>query len=166
MGQHRKGRVLMASADVIQGIGARHLDAAGRAAYGAEMNALTQWLAGLGAGLLALSVGTLLLSLMVLPWLLVRLPEDLLITDGPAPPPQWGSPGWWLRNLLGLALVSAGVLMLVLPGQGVLTLLAGLLVMDFPGKRRLMTRLIKRPGVLSTVNRLRRRLKAPPIQAP
>jgi hypothetical protein len=41
-----------------------------------------------------------------------------------------------LRNLLGALLVVCGILALVLPGQGVLTILVGVLLMNFPGKRR------------------------------
>ena len=38
------------------------------------------------------------------------------------------------KNLLGATLVLAGLLMLFLPGQGVITLLAGLMIMNYPGK--------------------------------
>jgi hypothetical protein len=52
--------------------------------------------------------------------------------------------------------------MLFTPGQGILTILAGLLLMNFPGKYRLERWLVQRPGVLSSLNWLRtRRGKAP-----
>jgi hypothetical protein len=60
-----------------------------------------------------------------------------------------------LKNLLGVVFVVSGIVMLLTPGQGVLTILIGVMLLDFPGKRRLERRLVARPGVLSTINRLR-----------
>jgi hypothetical protein len=60
--------------------------------------------------------------------------------------------------------VVLGLLMLVLPGQGLLTLLAGLLLLDLPGKRRLERRIIGSPRVLGVVNALRKRWKRPPLE--
>ena len=57
-----------------------------------------------------------------------------------------------------------GVLMLVLPGQGVLTILIGLTLLDFPGKRRFVRRLLMRPRVFRVINRLRRRFGRPPLK--
>jgi hypothetical protein len=70
----------------------------------------------------------------------------------------------FLRNLLGLVLLLAGVAMLVLPGQGLLTILVALLLIDFPAKHRIQRRLLLRPGVLRSVNHLRRRAGRPPLQ--
>jgi hypothetical protein len=66
------------------------------------------------------------------------------------------------HNLLGVVLVLLGVAMLVLPGQGLLTLLVGLLLVDFPGKHQLAVRLLSRPKVLSVVNKLRAHKGAAP----
>jgi Putative transmembrane protein (PGPGW) len=68
------------------------------------------------------------------------------------------------KNLLGVVLIVAGVLMLVLPGQGLLTILIGLLLMSFPGKRKLVARLIERAHLLGTMNRLRGRFGRPPLE--
>jgi hypothetical protein len=70
-----------------------------------------------------------------------------------------------LRNALGVVLVVLGLLMLLLPGQGFLTLLAGLLLVDFPGKQRLESWILKRPSVLRAVNALRRRMGKPPFDS-
>ncbi len=69
-----------------------------------------------------------------------------------------------LRNLLGLVLVLLGIAMLVLPGQALLTLLIGVLLLDFPGKRKFERSVIARPWVLRTINALRRRTGQPPIE--
>jgi hypothetical protein len=49
------------------------------------------------------------------------------------------------------------------PGQGILTILLGLIMMDIPGKRPFETGLVKRPKVLQSINRLRERFGKPPL---
>jgi hypothetical protein len=61
--------------------------------------------------------------------------------------------------LLGLAMALPGV-----PGQGVLTMIIGLTLLDFPGKRELERRLVRRPAVLRRLNDLRRRFHRPPLE--
>jgi hypothetical protein len=51
-----------------------------------------------------------------------------------------------------------------IPGQGVLTMIVGLTLLDFPGKRGLECRLIGRPRILRTINRLRARFGRPPLE--
>jgi hypothetical protein len=67
------------------------------------------------------------------------------------------------KNVIGLVLVIAGLIMLVGPGQGILTILIGLILMDIPGKRPLEARLIKRPPILAAVNSFRARYNKPPL---
>ena len=54
--------------------------------------------------------------------------------------------------------------MLALPGQGVLTILAGLALLDFPGKRALELKILKRPSILGAVNWLRERRGREPLR--
>jgi hypothetical protein len=68
------------------------------------------------------------------------------------------------KNALGVLLVVLGLLMLVLPGQGLLTLLVGLMLVDFPGKYRLERRILSSPRVLRVVNALRGRSGKPPLE--
>lgn len=70
-----------------------------------------------------------------------------------------------LKNLLGAFLILLGILLSLpgVPGQGVLTILLGLIMIDIPGKRPLEARIIKRPNVLAAVNRLRARYDKPPL---
>jgi hypothetical protein len=71
-----------------------------------------------------------------------------------------------LKNFAGLILIVLGVLMSLpgVPGQGILTILLGLIMLDIPGKRPLETSLVKRPKVLRSINRLRERFGKPPLQ--
>lgn len=76
---------------------------------------------------------------------------------------RWG--GLLLKNVFGLVLVLLGVVMSLpgVPGQGVLTILLGLMLMDFPGKRGLEYKLVSRPKVLQAINGLRAKFDRPPL---
>ena len=119
------------------------------------------WIAAISALSLVLLVG----SSVVGAWVLLRLPEDYLLTE-----PVWPrAHGLALlrriaRNVLAALLALAGVAMLVLPGQGLLTLLAACLLLDLPGKRRIEQRLIRIPRVLKAINRLRQRRGRLPLR--
>jgi hypothetical protein len=69
------------------------------------------------------------------------------------------------KNLLGLFLVLLGIVLSLpgVPGQGILTILLGLIMLDIPGKRPLEARIIKRPAVRDAINRLRRHFNKPPL---
>ena len=70
-----------------------------------------------------------------------------------------------LKNLLGAIIIVIGVILSIpgLPGQGLLTVLAGALMLDFPGKRKLLCKILNRPRLLRAVNRLRMRFLRPPL---
>ena len=70
-----------------------------------------------------------------------------------------------LRNLVGYLLIGLGVILTLpgVPGQGLLTILMGVLLIDFPGKHRAEWWLLTRRGVLKTVNKLRARVGRPPL---
>ncbi len=70
------------------------------------------------------------------------------------------------KNLLGIVFIVAGLLMLFLPGQGLLMLLAGLIIMNYPGKFALEGWIIKLPHVLPTINWLRAKYSQPPLLGP
>ena len=110
----------------------------------------------------AVSLAMLVVSLVAIPWYLCRLPESYLVED-PKPQPH-GLPKRVLRNLAGGVLVVLGVLMLVLPGQGLLTIFVGLTLLDFPKKREWIKRLLMRPRLLKIINSIRERLGHPPLR--
>jgi len=68
------------------------------------------------------------------------------------------------RNLVGGALLIAGIAMLLLPGPGLLTTLLGLVLVDLPGKHALIRRILAREHVLAAANRLRARFHKPPLR--
>lgn len=67
---------------------------------------------------------------------------------------------------MGLLLVLAGLSMLILTGQGLLTLAIGIALLDFPGKRRIVRCIIGQRRILSAINRLRARAHKEPLEAP
>jgi len=133
---------------------------------------MIQWIQGneiLLGWLAALSVFTFVASLAVVPWLVVRIPRDYF-APGSTQRMPWADRHPVVRlvfsigkNVLGLLLVAAGLLMLVLPGQGILTIVVGMSLVDFPGKQRLLRRIVVQPPVLDSINWLRRRAGRGPL---
>ncbi len=68
-----------------------------------------------------------------------------------------------IKNLAGYFLIVAGLLMLVLPGQGLLTLFIGIMFIDFPGKFRFEKWLVSRRPILLSINWLRNRANCQPL---
>ena len=100
---------------------------------------------------------------------LVGLPDDYLCASRPAPShaPRGllDTTGRVLKNLLGSVLVVVGVILAVplVPGPGVLIAAAGLLLLDFPGKPRMLRKLLCKPAVLRPINRLRQVFARAPL---
>ncbi len=69
------------------------------------------------------------------------------------------------KNLAGVVAILLGLVMILpgVPGPGLLLILIGTVLVDFPGKRRLERNLVQRPHVLSAVNSLRKRFGASPL---
>jgi hypothetical protein len=102
-------------------------------------------------------------SLFLIPFLIVRIPVDYFAETKRHPSP-WAERHIVIRwsvlivkNLLGLVFVLLGLAMLVLPGQGLLTLLIGVLLLNFPGKYRFERWLIQKPSIYKAVAWLRQR---------
>lgn len=120
--------------------------------------------------LLAFSLGTLLVTFIVLPGLIMRLPPDYF-SEGHRPRPLSQNLAvhmvlMALKNIVGLAFVIVGILLMFLPGQGLLTLVIGLTVMNYPGKFALERWLVRRKRVLPALNWLRRRFGQQPFDDP
>ncbi|QEF98354.1 hypothetical protein Mal15_24060 [Stieleria maiorica] len=121
------------------------------------------WIAAISC---VLFVGCLLIA----PWLAVRIPVDYFVGRRRPrtlfadrhPVLRWT--GLVIKNLIGGVLVLAGLVMLVLPGQGLLTMLVGILMLNFPGKHRLERRLVSIPAVLKSINWMRQRSGVEPIR--
>lgn len=126
---------------------------------------LLTWMVGL-------SVATFVGTLVAIPVLVVRMPEDYFVER------RHHRLRWWerhpllrlvvviLRNIAGWLFIAAGVAMLVLPGQGMLTIVVGLMLIDFPGKFRLERWMAGRRSVMRAMNWTRSRAGRPPLRVP
>ena len=130
--------------------------------------------ASLTVGKVLLGVGIFLLSLGIsfgaIAIVMVKVPANYFsphyVQDFLPGSPwivRWGAVV--AKNLFGLFLIVLGIILSLpgVPGQGILTILLGLIMLDIPGKRPLEARIIKRPSVLSAINNLRRRYSKPPL---
>lgn len=127
-----------------------------------QHQALLAWMTGL-------SIATFIASLLSLPWLVGRIPEDYFLREKRHPTP-WKKTHPAIRlgvliskNALGLILLLGGMLMLFLPGQGLLTMAMGVLLLDYPGKFRLERRIVQVPKVLESLNWLRAKRGVAPL---
>tara|TARA_A100001015_G_C14980393_1_gene709201 strand:- start:1248 stop:1664 length:417 start_codon:yes stop_codon:yes gene_type:complete len=103
------------------------------------------------------------LSLIAIPMVIKRLPADYFVTAALRQAPATLSFRCILvslcKNLVGLSLILAGLVMLITPGQGILTIIVGILLGDFPGKLRFERWLIAQAPVKQSLNWIRRKQK-------
>jgi hypothetical protein len=118
-----------------------------------------------------LFLASLLISFLAIGIVLVKIPENYFSSHYqqdfmPNSPwiVRWGVV--IVKNIFGIFLVLLGILLSLpgVPGQGVLTILLGLIMLDIPGKRPLEAKIIKRPTVLAAANNLRARYNKPPLE--
>ncbi|MEQ1646037.1 MAG: hypothetical protein ABL959_21480 [Pyrinomonadaceae bacterium] len=122
----------------------------------------------IGVGLF---LGSLLISFLAIGIVLVKIPANYFSSHYKQdflPDSHW-SVRWGaviLKNILGVFLIGLGILLSLpgVPGQGILTILLGLIMIDIPGKRPIEARIIKRPTVLAAANNLRERYGKPPLE--
>lgn len=127
-----------------------------------EQHGIEPWWLGSAA------VGLFVVTLAAIPWLITRLPIDYFVR--PRRHARALTPKTWClliaRNVIGFVLLLLGILMLALPGQGILTILIGLGFLQFPGRRRLEIWLISKSRVHRSMNWIRTRAGRDPLQLP
>lgn len=107
-------------------------------------------------------------SLLSIKWLVGMIPEDYFIRNG-ASKTKSNNPVLWyfvliFKNLFGYTLIFGGIMMLILPGQGLFTIIIGLLLSNYPGKYKIEKKVIAIPSVLRSINWLRKKTNKPPIK--
>ena len=122
------------------------------------------WLGGLSAA-------TFLLGLLAVPYIIARLPEDYFLRThhGRQFPDRHPILRWAFvigKNVLGAVLILGGIAMLVLPGQGILTIVLGLSMVNFPRKREVECWILNRSAVERVVNWIRRKGGHKPLKFP
>jgi hypothetical protein len=117
------------------------------------------------AGLFSLIM--MVATLLAVPLIIISLTPQYLneekdrLSETQSP---WRWPYLVVKNIMGAVLLLAGVTMLILPDQVLLTLAIGLGLMNFPGKRSLIRRLIGQHRVLRTINRWRAKAQKDPLE--
>jgi hypothetical protein len=119
-------------------------------------------------GLTVASVIGFVGSLIAIPLILVRLPPDYFDTRTPRHwmkdhHPMLRLLGLVVKNVVGVVLLLAGFAMLFLPGQGLLTMLIGISLMDFPRKRELEAKMVGQPTLMGVINSMRHKFGKPPL---
>lgn len=121
----------------------------------------------LGVGLFLLSLA---FSFLSIGFVMVKLPAEYFSSDyihdfmpGKSWIVRWSAV--ILKNLFGFFLILLGIVLSLpgVPGQGILTILLGLIMLDIPGKRPIEARIIKRQAVRDAINKLRARFNKPPL---
>ena len=112
----------------------------------------------------------MLIAVLALPVVVIKLPEDYFesehrdIGGDSGRRTILGIVVALIKNVLGVFMILAGLLMLVLPGQGALSILIGVAMTNFPGKFRLERRLVRQPSVLAALNKIRKLAGATPLR--
>ena len=115
--------------------------------------------------------GTFVINLAIVSFILVKLPANHFSKSRKTK--FWSGPHPLLhaaaivgKNLAGLVLVAIGIVLSLpgVPGQGLLTVLLGIMLLDFPGRTRLEQKLLSRPSIVNAINSLRGRFGKPPLQ--
>jgi hypothetical protein len=117
-----------------------------------------------------LFVVTFAISLAIVSFIMVKIPVNYFQADYSPEFLSGRHPiirllGLVGKNILGVLLVALGIVMSVpgVPGQGLLTILLGVMLLDFPGRRSLEARIVRRPSVFKTINKLRHRFGKPSL---
>lgn len=108
-------------------------------------------------------------TLVFIPWLIIRLPRDYFANPDHDHYNLFGDHPLAVlivniaRNIIGSGLILVGILLLVLPGQGLLTIILGFLLTRFPGKQKFVYWLVKKNNVHRSINWIRRKANKPDI---
>jgi archaellum biogenesis protein FlaJ (TadC family) len=137
------------------------------------VNAFISWFSNHPGVLIGLGISSILifiLSILGISWFVAQIPEDYFLSTK-RKPSKWQEQKPILRlavifgkNIIGFSLIIGGLLMLVLPGQGLLTIVTGLLLVNYPGKYKLEKKLVAIPSIFRALNWIRVKANKPPLR--
>ena len=138
-------------------------------------NSIVAWLMGYSSiliGLGGLSVLILVFSIAGMGWFIAQIPEDYFIHNK-RQAKHWNKYSSQARiaiiifkNIFGGIMLLGGLFLLVLPGQGLLTMIIGLLLIDYPGKFQLEQKIISIPSIFRSLNWFRAKARKPNLLHP
>lgn len=136
----------------------------------AVIGQVAEWMKAWAIPLLAGGAIVSIAGLWGAAWLIARLPEDFFLHNHRKEMRQSHFAIWlaWAiaKNVLGVIVLLLGLIMSVAPGPGLLTILIGLSMCDFPGKKALLQGILRRRPVQKSLNWIRRRAQRPPLKFP
>jgi len=128
---------------------------------------LTRWQIGLAV---AGAVVGIAVSYIVVSIVIIKMPANYFHSDRehhflPDTNPVLRTAAIAVKNIIGVVLIMVGIVLSLpaVPGPGLVTVFIGLMITDIPGKRVVEAKIIKRPLVLSAVNRLRAKYNQPAL---
>ena len=130
---------------------------------GQNLNSILSWLA-------ISSLFIFFFSIFTINFVIKMIPVDYFDSSKRELSPfKTSNPIIWLilfitKNVMGYLLIIGGILMLVLPGQGLLTILLGLIFSDYPGKYKLEKKLITIKPIYRYINWVRKKSDIEPIK--
>jgi archaellum biogenesis protein FlaJ (TadC family) len=119
--------------------------------------------------LLGISTFAFIATLIAVPAFVIRIPSNYFsrstrpTTELERQHPRMRALGVGVKNIVGLILILMGIVMLIIPGQGFLTITIGFMLIDFPGKYRLERWLVSRRQIMTAMNMLRDRAGKKPL---
>ena len=135
-----------------------------------SINSVILWFSDHPAELIGLGASSILIfiiSILGISWFVAQIPENYFLSSK-REPSKWLKQKPFLRlavlfgkNVIGYSLIMGGLLMLVLPGQGLLTIVTGLLLINYPGKYKLEQKLVAVPAVFKALNWIRFKANKP-----
>ena len=106
-------------------------------------------------------------SLLSIRWLVSLIPSDYFINRKESKfklnYPSALIVSTIIKNIFGYILILGGILMLILPGQGLITIFIGLMLSNYPGKYTIEKKIIATPKILKSINWLRKKSNEPPL---
>lgn len=137
------------------------------------INALLVWFSNHPGILITLGVSSVfifILSIAGISWFVAQIPDDYFLSTK-RQRTKWGQEKPILRllfllvkNIVGIFLIFAGLLMIILPGQGFLTIVTGLLLINYPGKFKLEQKIVAMPSIFKALNWIRKKANKNPLQ--
>ena len=116
----------------------------------------------------SISLFVFIFSLISIKWLVALIPEDYFINKKDSKIKQiiflFGILVLIFKNVIGYSLILGGIMMLVLPGQGLFTIIIGLMMSNYPGKYSIEKKFIAIPTILKSINWLRKKSNKPPLK--
>ena len=107
-------------------------------------------------------------ALLLLPVVASKIPSDYFSSESRTPYAPENIFLYLLykivKNILGVLLIFLGIVLLFTPGQELLSILLGTILLDFPGKFRFQRFLIRKKPIIEGLNWLRRLAGVGPLE--